>query len=327
MILPRKLSFDNVAIKQKKNICRSRSDVDIKTTIMRGLVREIPLIAANMESVTDPQFCIDLYNYGGFGILHRAYCSPASYTQAVRTIAAGIPHVAVSIGVQEQDRLLVDQLVKYGANVICIDIAHGYCDPVIEMCKYLYQQYSHVSIIAGNTICVDMLDEVNDYVSAVKVGCGSGSACETSSTAGCTEPQFNAVMRFKERSLELGLPIISDGGIRTPSDFVKAIGAGAASVMAGSIFCRCPESAGPIVYVGDEPKKMYSGMASRNVQQIWKGGLRNGCPEGKTVVLDVGEGYKELLCRYAGALRSGITYAGCNNIDDFRTNCEFVEIS
>ena len=142
------------------------------------------------------------------------------------------------------------------------------------------------------------------------------------------EKQFSAVYKFKVLSKSLGVPIISDGGTREPADFVKAIGAGANSVMAGMIFARCPESAADIVQqVGQTPKKLYAGMASRYVQDKWKGGIKEGtCPEGGIRLLEVGESSEKLLERYSGALRSGITYAGGTDIISFQNNVEFVRI-
>jgi IMP dehydrogenase len=120
------------------------------------------------------------------------------------------------------------------------------------------------------------------------------------------------------------MPIISDGSIKKPADFVKAIGAGASAVMGGQIFARCPESAAPIIEVDGIKKKVYSGMASRVVQEKWRGKVHNDCPEGKTIFLDIGEPVEKLLNRYCGALRSGISYGGFDNISDFLKNCEFI---
>jgi IMP dehydrogenase/GMP reductase len=168
-----------------------------------------------------------------------------------------------------------------------------------------------------------MLYEVYRFADALKVGIGSGAACTTKNTAGCYEPQFSAVLKFKEEARRLGMPVISDGGIREPADFVKAVGAGAGAVMAGSIFARCPESAAEVV----EGKKIYAGMASRYVQDRWKGGLKKGtCPEGKVVPLDLGEPVGRLLERYVGALRSGITYAGATDVKSFQELVEFVTV-
>ncbi len=256
--------------------------------------------------------------------MHRAI-DIDTLTKEIKTIANECEWVAASIGISDNDFKFYPELIKSGTNVIVIDIAHGYCDKVINLARDIKQKYPSIKVIVGNTVNTGLLKECAGFVDAIKVGVGSGMACETAIMAGCTEKQFSAVLKFKNLARKYGVPIISDGGIRQPSDFVKAIGAGANSIMAGSIFCACPESAGPTKLVGGQYKKVYAGMASRYVQELWKGGLKDGtCPEGKKIYLDLGESVDKLLERYSGALRSGITYAGANNITNFQNTVEFV---
>ena len=276
-----------------------------------------------MASVTNAQFCSQLYQLGALGILHRAL-GEKDYLEEITTLTNNCPVVAASIGIN--DYHLLQKLVKAGANLIVVDVAHSYCDAAINVCKNIRQFYPHVKIIVGNTININMLDEIDGWADGLKIGCGNGSPCETAMTAGCYEPQFSAVLKFRERANELGMPIISDGSIKRPADFVKAIGAGASAVMGGQIFARCPESASPIIEVDGIKKKSYSGMASRAIQEKWRGKVHNDCPEGKTIFLDIGESVTKLLNRYCGAIRSGVSYAGFNNINDFRKNCEFILI-
>ena len=162
----------------------------------------------------------------------------------------------------------------------------------------------------------------------LKVGIAQGYACETKNTAGCTERQFSAVLKFKALSNQYGIPIISDGGIREPADFTKAIAAGANSIMAGKIFAECPESAAEIVSINDVDKKLYAGMASEHVQNLWRGGVKEGtCTEGGVRYLDIGIDAKRLLERYSGALKSGISYSGSCDICSFQNNVEFVRLA
>lgn len=693
--------FDDVAIVQKKNVCKSRSGVKIESEIVRGIRWSSPLIAANMKSVTNAEFCTKLDSLGALGILHRAFLEK-DYLHEVGELAKKCRIVAVSIGISDHD--LLAKLVKRGANLITIDIAHAYCDATVDMCKHIRQNYPHVKIIVGNTINVDMLNEIDGLADALKVGCASGcfaagtrilmangtykniediergdriinmdgtpvqvkrtwktgvkqvaryknnsfykdtfctpdhkhwvgdlsstsqktiesrgfkplldqlsktipkqskykwlsidsldrgvllfprkisfempdtftielqkrcggnwrtgykyktdsvlkpsyelgyifglflgdghsktsynakrgshtgsvnwslgkneaticskldaclwkvfqkrcnisnkrnmlicnlyykpladfleqfgkrqdkhlptdllvnnpqylrgilsglidsdgcvshgrtsftntssrlmelfniihfvinnslptngrpqkgisnliknpqkafhatclvkpnrritaryqiikrldyektqqsvdvydieidcpthsfvannvivhnSACETAMTAGCYEPQFSAVFKFRERAKQLGMPIISDGSIKRPADLVKAIGAGASSIMAGQIFARCPESAALTIESDGVKKRIYSGMASRDVQEEWRGHVHNDCPEGKTILLNTGEPVDKLISRYNGALRSGISYGGFDNIEDFQSGCEFLLI-
>jgi len=318
--------FSDVAIKQKMNVCSSRQDVKIESEIIRGIIRPIPIIASNMSTVTNPEFCIKLYKCGAMGVLHRAFEDNSEYIREVTRIAKEIPIVSVSVGVKDSDYLLLDQLVRAGANCIVVDIANGFCENVLQICKHIRTLYPLVRIVAGNTVNPNAIEFFGDNIDALKCGIASGFVCETKNTSGCYKPQFSAVYDMKEKAHKYGMPIISDGGIREPADFSKSIGAGASSVMAGSIFARCPESAGEIVEIDGLKKKIYSGMSSRKVQEKWRGKVHNNCPEGKTVFLDVGESVENLLARYAGALRSGISYAGFNNIEDFKNECEFILI-
>lgn len=319
--------FEDLAIKQKKNICKSRLDVDISSEVFRETYLDIPLIASNMSTVTNADFCINLYNYGALGILHRA-ASDEWLVSETEKIANECKLVACSIGVGNDQLLLAKKLVDAGANILFIDIAHGYSDYCIDFGKLLKHTFPNIKIVIGNTTNTDIMNEVDSFADAVKIGIAQGSVCETKDTAGCTEKQLSTVIKFKDISKKLGLPIISDGGIKKPSDFTKAIGAGANSVMAGRIFAMCPESAAETINLDGTYKKIYAGMASRYVQNKWKNGIKQGtCSEGKKIYIDIGESVNDLLIRYSGALRSGITYAGGNNIETFQNNCEFILIN
>ena len=326
-VFERSYRFCDVAIKQRENICKSRLDVKVDSEVILGIRRPIPLIAANMSTVTNANFCIQLYKLGALGVLHRAFPNTDDYINEVKKIAKECPVAAASVGVKEHDYVLVKQLVEAGANCLVVDIAHGFCDPCLQVCKYIKLHYPTVRVMAGNTVNPDMIPMFYKWVDAIKIGIGGGSACSTANTAGCTKNQFSAVYDCRELSNQYGIPIISDGSIKLPGDFSKAIGAGASAVMGGSIFARCPESAGIIVEVEGVKKKIYSGMASLAVQEQWKNGLKpNTCAEGKTLFLDLGEPVDKLLERYSGALRSAITYAGYDNIGDFKRGCEFILI-
>lgn len=327
---PISYGFEDVAIKQAKNICKSRLDVDISSEIIRGVKVKIPMIAANMSTVVNADFYTHLHRFGAFAILHRAD-SKENIIKTVETVSKTCEWVAASIGVEADQFDFAKELIQQGSNILVIDIAHGYSDVVLDLAKKLKKFSPGTKLVIGNTNNVELLYESYEFVDAIKVGIAQGFACETKNTAGCTEKQFSAVLQFKKASREFGIPVISDGGIREPADFVKSIAAGANSIMAGKIFAACPESAAETRTMYKEngdilsQDKIYAGMASRYVQEKWKGGLKPGtCPEGGVRYLPVGESAEKLLERYAGALKSGITYAGANNIVDFQNNVKFV---
>ena len=318
------LGFEEVAIKQGLNICKSRSDVNIESEVIRGVRLKVPLISANMSSVTNPYFALKMAQCGGLGVLHRALLDDDRVDQ-VKELVGKTLWVATSIGVGDNEFEMAKRLIEAGATIIVIDIAHGFSKTVFNQCSMLKKNFSNIKVVMGNVTDPDVMsyaDEVD--ADGVKVGIGQGLGCSTKDTAGATERQFSAVLKFKELSKKYGLPVISDGGIRIPSDFTKAISAGANSIMAGSIFSRCSESAADLEYIDGVPKKIYFGMASRKSQEQWHGKVHNSCPEGKVVYLDLGEGVENLMQRYAGALRSGISYAGGNDIKSFQEKVKFV---
>lgn len=319
--------FEDIAIKQQKNICASRLDAEIKSEIIKGIRINVPLIAANMSAVINSEFCIKLQKLGAFGVLHRAGTKEYILSEIAK-VAAECEWVASSLGVETDQLDFAKEMLAAGCNVFVIDVAHGYSDVVLELAKKVKQLSKNVKVVIGNTTNVGLLHESYDFVDAIKLGIAQGFACETKNTAGCTEKQFSTVFKFKELSKQYGVPVISDGAIREPADFVKAIAAGANSIMAGKIFAACPESAAETELINGVAKKIYAGMASRYVQDRWKGGLKSGtCPEGGVRYLDIGESLEKLLERYSGALRSGITYGGGKDILTFQRNVRFVRLA
>jgi len=125
------LGFEDVAIKQKKNKCKSRLDVDVESEVIKGVFRPIPMIASNMSTVCNSDFCILLHKLGALGVMHRAAPEEILFDE-VEKIAKEVPDVAASIGVGESQIELAKQLIIRGCNIIFIDIAHGYSDEVIN---------------------------------------------------------------------------------------------------------------------------------------------------------------------------------------------------
>jgi IMP dehydrogenase/GMP reductase len=323
--IPISYGFDSVAIVQKKNVLKSRLDANIKSEIIRGVYLDIPIIAANMSTVVDSDFCILLDRLGSLGVMHRADNEDV-IIEEVNNISKRCSLVAASVGVTEDQFDFCSKLIHNGANIIFIDIAHGYSDYVLEFGRKIKKEFG-VKVVVGNTTNVEMIKEASDFADAIKIGIAQGFSCETKNTAGCTERQFSAVLKFKTLSKKYGIPIISDGGIREPADFTKSIAAGANSIMAGKIFAECPESAAEVVVVNDVSKKLYAGMASEYVQKLWRGGVKEGtCTEGGVRYLDIGMGVKQLLERYSGALKSGISYSGAFDIRSFQKNVDFVRL-
>ena len=320
------LTLQQVTILPQKTICKSRLDANIKSEVIRGVFLEAPFISANMSTVTSPEFCIELDKLGALGIMHRA-ASDSALLLAANLISKSCSNVAMSIGTNPDQLHLAKDLIRAGANIITIDVANGFSDWAIALAKHIKVFSPSTKIILGNTTDPGVLEAADLWVDAVKVGIASGRACETAVATGVHHPQFSAVLGFKDLAKAHGMPIISDGGILTAGDAAKAIGAGATSVMMGSVFASCPESAGEITEVDGKKFKVYSGMASRAVQDVWRGGVKEGtCPEGTTKYLPLGEPVAKLIERYSGGLRSSITYSKANDIASFQKNVKFARV-
>ncbi len=322
----RSLSFNDVAIYQKKNKVASRLSVDTSSEIIRGVVRPTPLIAANMSTVVNAEFYKQIYALGGMAFLHRAQTIDEQITE-IKDVAKVCEWVGFSIGVGQEYKDRVGDMIAAGGNICLIDIAHGYSDSVIDLGRWIKLMYPQVKIVVGNTNNVEMMNEVKDFADAIKIGIANGAACRTKDTAGCVEGQWTVINRFSNAARELNIPVISCGGIRQASDFTKAIAAGANSCMIGSVFASTPESAAPIKHTLDGKFKIYSGMASKAVQDKWKGGLKDGtCAEGTTLLLPISEPLEQVVQHYVGALRSGITYAGSTSVKEMQENVTWIKL-
>lgn len=323
---PLSFGYDDVCILPQKNIVKSRLDVDITSEVIRGVSLAVPLLSANMSTVTNASMCRSLAALGALGVMHRA-AADATLVSIAAQLSKEVQWVAMSIGAEAKDYTLAKSLINAGTNIVVIDIANGFSGSAMDLGERLKTEFPHVKIVIGNTTDDSIMFAVDAWADAVKIGISNGFACDTNPATGVNEKEFSSIAKFKEISREIGLPVIADGGIRKSGDFCKAIAGGASSVMIGSGFARCPESAAEEVYIDDKPMKLYAGMASSYVQNQWKGGLKPGtCSEGKVTYLPMGEPVARFVERYAGGLRSSITYSKAKDIKSFQDNVQFARL-
>jgi IMP dehydrogenase len=244
-------------------------------------------------------------------------------------VAAG---VGVTVDVEER----VAALLKAGADVIVVDTAHGHSKGVLETLKSLKQTFPTIQMIAGNVATgAGALALVEAGADAVKVGVGPGSICTTRVIAGIGMPQLSALMECAEALQGTGVPIIADGGIRFTGDIVKAIAAGASTIMAGSIFAGVEEAPGETIIYEGRKFKTYRGMGSLEAMKQGSGDRYFQDPEDEIKKL-VPEGivgrvpYKgklsEVMYQYIGGLRAGMGYAGAKDIEGLQ-GAKFVRIT
>jgi IMP dehydrogenase len=244
--------------------------------------------------------------------------------------------VGAAVGVAAENVDRVKALVSAGVDVITVDTAHGHSRGVIEMVKLVKQMYPDLQVIAGNVATAEGAIALADAgADAVKVGIGPGSICTTRIVAGVGVPQLFAVYECVKALESRGIPVIADGGIKQTGDIVKAIGAGASSIMAGSLFAGVEESPGETILYEGRKFKSYRGMGS--IEAMDKGSKDRYFQDETDVVTKlVPEGivgrvpYKgtlaEVIYQYIGGLRAGMHYCGASKIEELQ-KAKFVRIT
>lgn len=244
--------------------------------------------------------------------------------------------VAAGVGVTHDTMERVDALVKAGADAIVIDTAHGHSKGVVDMLKAVKAKYPQLNVVVGNIATAEaakMLVEAG--ADAVKVGIGPGSICTTRVIAGVGVPQLNAVYDVAKALKGTGVPVIADGGIRYTGDIVKAIAAGADSVMAGSMFAGVEESPGETIIYNGRKFKSYRGMGSLEAMQ--KGSkdryfqdmeddVKKLVPEGIAARVPYKGLLAEVVYQIVGGLRAGMGYCGAQDIETLK-KARFIRIT
>jgi IMP dehydrogenase len=246
--------------------------------------------------------------------------------------------VGTAVGVRPEDHQRVAACVNAGTDVLVVDVAHGHADHPLQMVRQIKKRFPRVPLIAGNVATANgVLDLADAGADAVKVGVGSGSICITRVVTGYGIPQLTAISECAQAGRSRGLPIIADGGIRTSGDAVKAMAAGASSVMLGSALAGTDESPGAAIVRGGQRYKFVRGMASltANVDRAEIGSegsvedeeWREIVPEGVEAVVPYRGAVEDILHQFVGGLRSGMSYAGAKTIASLWDQAEFIRIT
>ncbi|MGE6759647.1 IMP dehydrogenase [Corallococcus interemptor] len=243
---------------------------------------------------------------------------------------------AAAVGVSPDREARIDALVKAGVDVIVVDTAHGHSKGVIEGVRDTRKNFKGFDLVAGNVATAEGTRALIEAgVDAVKVGIGPGSICTTRVVAGVGVPQVTAVDDCAREADKHGIPIISDGGIKYSGDIVKALAAGASSVMIGSLFAGTEEAPGDVILYQGRSYKSYRGMGSLGaMKQGAKDRYFQSDVEAVKLVPEGIEGrvpYKGTLAmnvhQMLGGIRSGMGYVGCATIEELRTKATFVRIT
>ena len=316
-------TFDDVLLVPGYNHHMSRRDVDVSMVDRTGKLKlALPILTSNMDTVTESEMANFIGERGGAGVLHRFM----SVDENVAEFKKCKTTTFVSIGCSAAEVERAIALRDAGAQFFCVDVAHAHARYVGQTIKALRENLKNECILGGNVATYAGADYLAACgVDIIKVGIGGGSVCTTRIKTGFGVPTLASVQDCARADRS----IVADGGIRTPGDIVKALAFGADFVMLGGMFAGTRPTPGPVVTNADGKKvKMYRGMASREAQEEFMGGM----PEWKTaegVATEVA--YREdeaaIVADLIGGLRSGLTYAGASSIRELQRKLDYTLIT
>jgi IMP dehydrogenase len=325
------LTFDDVLIVPGYSDIKSRKDCNTHVSLHAGYLGEdigfnLPVISANMDSITGIQMANRMGKLGGIGIIHRymriedmLYCYSNCHNL----------EVFFSVGTLDNDKERIDTLIKLNEESqkltsrihLCVDIAHGHSENMRDTVEYIRYNGFFNLLIGGNVATEEAVSDLMKWgCDVVKVGIGPGGVCSTRTKTGVGVPQFEAIKNCA--SVE-NAQIIADGGFKHIGDFAKAIGAGAKMCMTGSFFAGTDCTP---FWTTDELIP-YRGMASEEAQKQFKGKFSNA--EGiSTFVKNKGIGSTNQVCLdIQEGLKSSMSYVGARTISEFQSKCKFIRVS
>lgn len=283
-----------------------------------------------MDTICESKMAIAIGRLGGLGVIHR-FLTKEKQAEEVKKVKSFNLLTAAAIGIKDFE-LRVPALAESGVDILVLDIAHGHSKYAGKAIDWIKTNYPNIDIMAGNIATKDAAEYFyNKGADAVKVGIGPGSVCTTRIMTGAGVPQITAIMDVYEAT-QGRIPICADGGIRFPGDIVKAIGAGADTVMIGNIFAGTEETPGEIFDSNGKKFKLYRGMASfdATLKKLNLEGKKEDeiiSIEGEKKEVIYNGSIKPIVEKLLGGLASGMTYIGANEIDKLKGKADFIEIT
>lgn len=325
-MIPQALCFNDVLLVPKHWEGGSRSEVDLSTEVA-GLKLKIPLVSANMASVTEEKMAICIGKAGGLGILHRL-CSIEREAEMVCQVKLEGVLVGASIGIDDNALERAKVLIDAGADLICLDVAFFAQHKAHDVATQFRKKFDYFPLVVGNIATWLHVRKFKNFLGAegisdanvsYKVGIGSGALCKTRTETGAGIPTFQSILDIRGSVAEQN--IVADGGHKSAGDCVKSLAAGADSVMLGSMLAGTSESPGELV----NGEKIHYGNASAHAKSTFS--QRTDHVEGICVKVPYKGRTQDIINSILESIRSGCSYCGAKSLWELRNNAEFVQIS
>lgn len=318
------LTYDDVLLIPQYSEIESRSHVDLSVNLSKGLKARLPIVPANMKTVTGFQMAIDIFEQGGLAILHRFMPFEEQLEFAEKYTRSNLMnHLGFSVGVKLEDYENLPKLIEAGVKIICIDIAHGDSKMCVDMTKYISTTYPNVFLISGNVATyggtMRLLEAGADMV---KVGIGPGSLCTTRVETGNGVPQLSAIMFANcakaefEYKTKKKVFLMADGGIKNAGDCVKAL-CFADMVMAGNLFAGSEETPGRVISVDGKLFKDYVGSSTHKSNHV----------EGVAALVPLKGHARDIMQSLNEGIRSGCSYQGSTNLTELKQKHQMMRMT
>jgi IMP dehydrogenase len=351
---PLALTFDDVLLKPGY-AGFSRSEINVSSNLTNKISLKIPLVSAPMDTVTESELASALAQAGGIGIIHRNLTVKEQAVEVKKVVKKGLL-VGAAVGSSSGFEKRVEALASAGVSVLVVDSAHGYSKPVITAIATIKRDYPEIEVIAGNVATSKGAEAlIRAGADALRVGMGPGAICSTRIISGMGVPQLTALLNVSKVAHAFGVPLIADGGINYSGDVVKALAAGASTVMMGRLFAATNESAsktvtmqahevpnrfknildGSEIYTFKEYRGMGSIDAMKRGAEVSSEDEFHGkdykedslIAEGVSGLIPASGGVKTLVGQMIGGIRSGMFYVGAPTIADLWRSAKFYRVT
>lgn len=329
-----KLGFKDVLFRPKRSTLKSRSQVNLtRDFTFKHSGRQwsgVPVIAANMDSVGTFAMAQALAEHNVMTAIHKHY-TVADWADFIKNNETKVlNNVMVSTGTSDADfqktldiMALTDEII-----FICVDIANGYSEHLVDYVMKVRQAFPDKVISAGNVVTGDMVEElILAGADIVKVGIGPGSVCTTRVKTGVGYPQLSAIIECADAAHGLGGTIVGDGGCTCAGDVSKAFGGGADFVMLGGMLAGHEESGGERIEQDGKAFMKFYGMSSQSAMKKHSGGMaKYRAAEGKTVLIPFRGTVDDTINDILGGVRSTCTYVGAAKLKELTKRTTFIRV-
>jgi IMP dehydrogenase len=314
------LTYDDIQLIPGYSEIQSRQNIDLTTKLTTNYSIRVPLVASPMDTVCDNEMAIAMAELGGIGCIHRFLTisqqahEVALTSKTVKNRDWWTPYVMAAVGANGDYLERAQELVNNGANIILIDVAHGYHKFVRDAISNLKKNLpSTVDIVAGNIATGKAAEALQEWgADGLRVGIGGGSLCTTRVKTGFGVPNVTSLI---DVSSVAKVPVIACGGIRNSGDIAKALAVGANSVILGSLIAGTKEAPGAMIEKANGLYKRYRGAASLETKSIHGQATRN--VEGESTIVPFKGKVKFVVDGLLDGLRSALSYAGANSLSEY----------